>query len=145
MILKILFCELHFSCKQALALQGTFGFIERIFKDPPCLTLLPLKSAGVLPISVAGNLNLWQALSKSTIHLNIFDNLTNIQLQHCDTSAKYTNHSRGREEGTWVKYPTSLQFGYRPKNCTQQERASHSVILSTEFFMSWFHFSSNDL
>lgn len=80
----VLWTPLHSSCKQTLALQGTFGFIERIFKDSPRLTLLPLKSAGVLPISVAGNLNLWQALLKSTIHLNISNNLTNSQLQRCE-------------------------------------------------------------
>lgn len=59
----VLRTPLH-SCKQTLALQGTFGFIERIFKDSPRLTLLPLKSAGVLPISVAGNLNVTSTFEK---------------------------------------------------------------------------------
>lgn len=73
---------LHSSCRWMLALQGTFGFTERVFITLLRLTLLPLQSAGVLPISVARNLNLWQALLKSPTHLNISNNLTNIRLQH---------------------------------------------------------------
>lgn len=118
----------------------TFGFTEKIFKDSLHLTLLPLKSAGVLPISVAGNLSLWQALSKSSIHLNISDNLTNVWLQHCEALQPHIPiiPEVGKRELEFPICPMSLQFDYRPKNCTQQERAPHLVILNTEFFMSRF-------
>lgn len=51
--------------------------------NTPCLTLLPQKPAGLLPIPVAGNLNLRWALLRSTIHLDVSNNPINIPFQHC--------------------------------------------------------------
>lgn len=135
----VLRTPLH-SCKQTLALQGTFGFTERIFKDSPHLTLLPLKSSGVLPISVAGNLNLWQALLKSTIHLNISNNLTNIQLQRCEALQPSTPiiPEAGKSERELTvqghcNLVTDLQTA--PKG---RQHPTLTIIPNTEFFMSRF-------
>lgn len=105
--------------------------------NTPCPTLLPQNSAGLLPSPVAGNLNPWWALLRSTIHLNISNNLTNIPLQHA--WAKHTNHSTSREEWTWVNCPRSLNSDADlPTALLGMLHHALTITLNTELLMITF-------